>query len=203
MINLSELENSLRRHRPRVTRMEDYPGYRHAAVACILRETPDGPEIFYILRSRCDADPWSGDIAFPGGHIEVDDDHARFAAERETLEETGLDLRNATFLGRLDDLAGAHLSIIVCCFVYLLPMPLSVPLKLNAEVHQAFWIPCRDLLDPARRRMTTVHFRGARFERPALDLLGPKHTVLWGITYRLTAQFLEINGHSLPQTPIP
>lgn len=203
MLTINTITAALQGRRPLITRMEDYPGYRHASVACILREAATGPELFYILRARHDGDPWSGDIGFPGGHIETDDGHARIAAERETREETGLDLNQASYLGRLDDLAGAHLSIIVSCFVYCFAAAHPAPLQLNAEVHKAFWVPLNDLLDPARQRLTRVNFRGDSFERPALDLLGPQQRVLWGITYRLTAQFLAINGYHLPQTPIP
>ena len=37
--------------------------------------------------------------------------------------------------------------------------------------------------------------------RPAITLLPPNEPVLWGITYRLTVQLLEILGFSLPPDP--
>ena len=40
-------------------------------------------------------------------------------------------------------------------------------------------------------------------ERPAVDLLGPGRTVLWGITYRLVSHFMQLAGAPLPPTPIP
>jgi hypothetical protein len=43
--------------------------------------------------------------------------------------------------------------------------------------------------------VTTVVFKGEQFQRPAIDLRGPDRTVLWGITYRLVCQFLQILGH--------
>ncbi|HXV20144.1 MAG TPA: CoA pyrophosphatase [Desulfuromonadales bacterium] len=165
---------------------------RHAAVAMILREAAHGPEILFIERSRHESDPWSGDLGFPGGKIEADDDEPRRAAERETLEEIGLDLQQARYLGRLDDLAGAHLPVVISCFVYEIGQ--TVTFSLSDEVAEVFWVPLQTLLEPRRHRLTTVFFRGERLQRPAIDLRGPDRTVLWGITYRLVCQFLQILG---------
>lgn len=165
---------------------------RHAAVAMILRDAAHGPEVLFIERARHERDPWSGDLGFPGGKIEADDDEPRRAAERETLEEIGLDLQQACYLGRLDDLAGAHLPVVISCFVY--ETGQTGTFSLSEEIAEVFWIPLQTLLDPRRHRLTTVFFRGERLQRPAIDLRGPDRTVLWGITYRLVCQFLQILG---------
>ena len=39
----------------------------HAAVAAILRDGPEGVELFFIRRAESPTDPWSGHIVFPGG----------------------------------------------------------------------------------------------------------------------------------------
>ena len=170
---------------------------RHAAVAMILRDAPHGPEVLFIERAMHETDPWSGDLGFPGGKIEADDDEPRRAAERETLEEIGFDLQQACYLGRLDDLAGAHLPVVISCFVY--ETGQVDTLSLSEEVAEVFWVPLQTLIDPRRHRLTTVLFRGERLQRPAIDLRGPGRTVLWGITYRLVCQFLQILGRE----PIP
>jgi 8-oxo-dGTP pyrophosphatase MutT (NUDIX family) len=166
---------------------------RHAAVAMILRDAKHGPEILFIERARHERDPWSGDLGFPGGKIEATDEEPRRAAERETFEEICLDLRQACYLGRLDDLAGAHLPVVISCFVY--ETCQAGAFSLSEEVAEVFWVPLRTLLDPLRHRQTTVFFKGESFQRPAIDLRGPDRTVLWGITYRLVCQFLGILGH--------
>jgi len=170
---------------------------RHAAVALILRDGERGPEVLFIERAHHDGDPWSGDLGFPGGKVEDRDENARQAAERETYEEIGIDLGRGEFLGRLDDIAGAHLPVAVSCFVYALQG--ALPLSFSAEVVDAFWVPLQALCDPGRQRLATVHFRGTELQRPAIDLRGAEQTVLWGITYRLTSQFLQILGHA----PLP
>ncbi len=64
----------------------------------------------------------------------------------------------------------------------------------------AFWVPLTDLLDPARHLETTVRFGREPLVRPAIRLLPPGRRVLWGLTYRLVQQFLELMGHRLGET---
>lgn len=161
----------------------------NSAVALVLRPAPQGPEVLFIERARRAGDPWSGDIGFPGGRVEAADAGPEAAARRETAEELGLALPPQSCLGRLDDIAGAHLPVVVACFVFALE---TVPrLTPNNEVREAFWVPLADLRDPARRQEATVHFRGKPLRRPAIRLPGEERPVLWGITYRLVEQFLR------------
>ncbi|MDZ4183753.1 MAG: CoA pyrophosphatase [Desulfuromonadales bacterium] len=198
---LEHLRSALASYQPHLTERSAWPGHTHAAVALLLREGRRGVEILFILRAEFHGDPWSGNIAFPGGHIEADDESVRAAAERETLEEIGIDLRQEEFLGRIDDVGGAHLPVIVSCFSY--HVAASTPLSPNREINEIFWVPLADLADPDRQRLHYVIFRGEQLERPAIDLLGPGRTVLWGITYRLVSHFMQLTGVPLPPTPIP
>ncbi|HMA21711.1 MAG TPA: NUDIX domain-containing protein, partial [Gemmatimonadaceae bacterium] len=54
----------------------DEPGVRRAAVALILRLAPETtePEILFIQRAHYETDPWSGQVAFPGGREEPGDE---------------------------------------------------------------------------------------------------------------------------------
>jgi 8-oxo-dGTP pyrophosphatase MutT (NUDIX family) len=161
-----------------------------AAVALILREGGEGLEVLFIERASRDGDPWSGDLGFPGGKIEPGDAGPREAAERETREELGLDLAAARYLGRLADIAGAHVPIRVSCFVYGLTG--NSPLMPGGEVRDAFWVSVGDLRDPDRHTDAAVRFGGETFERPAIVLPVEGKPVLWGITYRLIMQFLAV-----------
>ncbi|MYF74441.1 MAG: CoA pyrophosphatase, partial [Gemmatimonadetes bacterium] len=89
-----------------------------AAVAAVFHPRRDDLYLLFIERATHPTDPWSGHIAFPGGTAEPDDSDLKYTAERETREELGLDLSNAQYLGRLDDVTGATLPIQVACFVY-------------------------------------------------------------------------------------
>lgn len=163
----------------------------HAAVALVLCDTGPGPEILFIERTERDRDPWSGHLGFPGGRVDVADRGPREAAEREALEEVALDLSEAEYLGRLDDLLGAHFPVVISCFTFGLRR--RPALELNpAEVTDAFWVPIEDLRDPALRRKMTFRFRGEQLTYPAIQILEADRPLLWGITYRLVSRFLEV-----------
>ena len=76
---------------------------RRAAVALILRDGAAGIELLFIRRAEHPMDPWSGQMAFPGGRAEPGDRDLEATAIRETLEEIGLDLGEAERLGALDE----------------------------------------------------------------------------------------------------
>ena len=171
----------------------------HAAVSMILRETSTAPEVLFILRSPCQHDPWAGDIGFPGGRLNREESDPRQAAERETVEELNLDLGQAEHLGRLDDLYGATLPILVSCYVYALQG--TPPLQPNHEIAETFWFPLRELLNPRRHHQANLSYRGRTITVPAVDLIGPDRTVLWGITYRLIWSFFRTVGYEFGEKP--
>jgi len=169
-----------------------FDGRTRAAVAMILRYAVNDVEMLFIERAADERDPWSGNLAFPGGKVEPGEE-PRQAAERETGEEIGLNLNAARFLGRLTDIAGAHLPVRVSCFVYGLEGIQEEPV-LNGEVYDAFWVRLEDLTAAERHVIAPVRFADEEFEVPAIRLPQSGKPVLWGLTYRLTMQFLELTG---------
>ncbi len=165
-------------------------GRKLAAVAIILRENGRGHEVLFIERARHPADPWSGDIGFPGGRRDGRDRDLRQTAERETLEEVGIDLGEAAYLGRLSDVVGANLPVRVACFVYGLISP--VEMVFSPEVHDAFWFGLDELWEPHRQLVAAeVRFGERSLTAPAIRL-HTRRPVLWGITYRLVGQFRQV-----------
>jgi 8-oxo-dGTP pyrophosphatase MutT (NUDIX family) len=185
-LTCEEIAYALKHPRPA---LRDIPGHLRAAVALLLAETESGYQILFIERATHPDDPWSGNIAFPGGKVEPDDLDARHAAERETMEELAIDLSQTRYLGRLSDFDGAHLPVLLSCFVYGVPHLLSF--ETNDEVKDAFWVRVADLLDPARHGVHQFTFSGDRFESPCIRLPYPDKPVLWGLTYRLVMNFFE------------
>ena len=70
MITLAAVRRALRDHRPQVA---NAPEARPAAVALVLLEGPQGLEILLIKRAERGDDPWSGQIALPGGRYDAGD----------------------------------------------------------------------------------------------------------------------------------
>ena len=163
-------------------------GPRRAAIALVLVERDAGLEVLLIERATRDGDPWSGQMALPGGHVDAADESLSATAERETLEEVGLDLRRGSeHLGRLSDCTPVRgVPIAVRPFVYLVP---SVPtLSLSAEVRQAIWVPIGPLQSGERRTTYSLERGGQRLQFPAWDVEG---RIVWGLTYRVLDEFFR------------
>lgn len=169
-----------------------------ASIAVPVRNTGEGLALLYLLRAQRVGDPWSGHLSFPGGKIDASDKDPRETAVRETREETSLDLTGADFVCRLDDQA-THLSKVhVAGFVFRLANGPEPSLSINREIQRAFWVPLSDLMDGHRYVTAVVAGEWGKRKVPAIDLLGAEGPVLWGLTYRFTAQVLACIGHRLP-----
>lgn len=175
---------------------EDEDGVRRAAVALIFRsgtagESSGSPELLFIKRADYPADPWSGQVAFPGGREEPGDLSLADTAARETREETGIDLmRDGTFIGTLDDLRpriNRLPDVIVRPYVVLLER--YEPLVLSNEVALAFWIPLEALKAADSWRETPILARGVQINTRAFHHDGH---IVWGMTERILEQMLAI-----------
>jgi 8-oxo-dGTP pyrophosphatase MutT (NUDIX family) len=188
--DIVKLQSALESHKAARAATEE--GVRRAAVALIFRAGESGsPELLFIRRADYPADPWSGQVAFPGGREETGDANLTDTAIRETREETGLDLdHDGRVIGMLDDLrpttAGLP-AIIVRPYVVLLKQVRE--LLLSDEVAMAFWVPLESLRQGESWRDTTVLARGVQLNRRAFHHEGQ---VIWGMTERILAQLLAM-----------
>lgn len=186
---IARLEASLKSRQPAEV---DDPAARRAAVAILLRLGAGGePEMFFIQRAEYEGDPWSGHIAFPGGRAEEGDESLVDTAVRETLEETGIDLRGVSeLIGVLDDLHPRTIrlpAVVVRPFVFLVG-EVGDPV-LSSEVAGAFWVPLSVLLDRSVWRDATVRAGNVEISRFAFHHEG---YVVWGMTERILSGLLGL-----------
>ena len=170
------------------------PVRARAAVAVVLRDGPGRLEILFIRRAEHPADPWSGQMAFPGGRAEPADAGLRATALRETREETGIDLAaEAEYLGALDEVRATArmrpLDLAISPFVFRLQR--DVAPVLSAEVRSVHWLPLDDLLGPTRRSTMDYQHQGDTLQFPCLRV---EELVIWGLTYRMFMSFQERFG---------
>jgi 8-oxo-dGTP pyrophosphatase MutT (NUDIX family) len=165
------------------------PGTIEAAVAIVLvpREKP-GLEVLLIKRSEWGSDPWSGQMALPGGRREGADPSLLETAVREAAEETGVTLARGALLGELDDLHPRTPTlppVVVRPFVFGLDRrPVVRP---SDEVALHVWVGLTDLRSSATR--VTVDVRGTQLEVDAFRI-GPH--VVWGMTHRILLPFIDL-----------
>jgi len=177
-------------------------------------------ELLFMKRAISPRDRWSGEISFPGGGKEKDE-NAKQTAIRETFEEVGLDLNDLTkfvYLGRLHD--QRTVGKVVSPIVFLQTCEETPPMNLQtSEVDSVRWAPLPFFLNtdlPNCNRVMTweefasrassktmkrlgqflglsvVQFPGAML--PINDDKESKEYLLWGMSYAITSEFLELGG---------
>ncbi len=194
MRDLSTALDDLRRACAAPAVLADVGDAREAAVAAILGPGRDGPDVWFIQRAVHPRDPWSGQVAFPGGRVEPADADGRAAALRETLEEIGVDLSRGESLGALDDLAAVRDGPRIVVHPYVFGLHEPQELRLNAvEVAAVFRAPLADLLGGVARSRFDFDWKGGRWTLPCVDLPGPQGVPvrLWGMTLRMVDGLLH------------
>jgi 8-oxo-dGTP pyrophosphatase MutT (NUDIX family) len=167
-------------------------GARQAAVAVVLSEAAD-PAFVLIRRKVRAGDPWSGQMAFPGGFQARASEPLEATASRETREETGLDLGSLGRLrGALDDVS-PRTPFLPPLVVrpYLFTVAAVSPLSAGDEADAALWIPATELFDPARQTLHALPTPDGVRQFPAIAVSGH---VIWGLTERILRQVADLAG---------
>ncbi len=154
-----------------------------AAVALLLKPMNRDFKILLVKRIENPSDPWSGQMAFPGGKRDPKDRNIKQTVIRETLEETNIDVtRCCRFLGVLENIRSTvRPELLVTPFIILLEDEPTI--MLNTELEEYFWVSVRKL--QKTRGTTRLPFG----EVPAY--LIDSH-VIWGLTYRIIEKFAQI-----------
>lgn len=171
--------------------VRDWRPNRTAAVLVPLLDQ-DMPEV--VLTRRADHLPnHPGQISFPGGAAERDDESAVHTALREAWEEIGLPAERVTplgFLDRMDTVSDYRVLPVVA----LVRGPVEWRPDLR-EVAEVFSVPLNVVLDRARYTARTVRRDGAEFD--VYHLHWGQHDI-WGATaamlLNLAARLERVGG---------
>ena len=156
-----------------------------ASVAVIL-DAAVRPRTLLIKRADLTGDPWSGQVAFPGGKAQPEDRTVRDTAIREALEEVGVDLlRDGEFMGYFDSFRTHTGSMDVIPSLFTLKSEVSV--VANAEVSSYKWIDILSLTSPASVTAHRLEFSGETMNMPAYRI---DDYVVWGLTHRIISSLL-------------
>jgi 8-oxo-dGTP pyrophosphatase MutT (NUDIX family) len=154
-----------------------------AAVALIFKLVNRDIRILFVKRVDNPVDPWSGQMALPGGKRDLHDQNLKQTVIRETLEETNIDLLcRCRFLGVMAALRSTQRAEMrILPFVILLEHQPSIILN-KKELEGFVWISLKELVQ---------HKSAAKFsfgEFPAY-IIGSN--IIWGLTYRILENFIH------------
>ncbi len=137
-----------------------------------------------------------GQISFPGGACEEEDETLVNTALRECAEEIGLPAEAVELLGELDDTATITSGYIISPFVAVIPWP--YPFKVDpTEVEEIIEVPISALLDKDCLRQETEVRDGQAVTAYYYHYQG---RVIWGATARILNQFLDIVSQVMKNT---
>jgi 8-oxo-dGTP pyrophosphatase MutT (NUDIX family) len=158
---------------------------RAAAVLIGVTGTADEPGVLMTIRSEA-LRQHAGQISFPGGTIDTDEDPA-VAALREAREEVGLPADAAEVIGYLPDhlvVTGFRITPVVARI-----SPRFVPSPDHAEVQATFELPFSVLMDASNHRDSTR--RIGDIEVPVRDIHFGEHRI-WGATAGMLLTLYEL-----------
>ena len=180
------------------------PSARRASVAIVLAGDSEARSVCFVERASRPGDPWSGDVAFPGGWAKHEHESLRAAAMRETHEEIGLALADTHHVGDIAPMriprVRSGIGLLGTSVFYVGEIRPGLRLE-QREIADAFWVPIAHLHHPDNR--TVVHWSrsGPPRPRPAIMFDG---RVIWGLTYRILVRFSNLmTGGRSPLEPDP
>lgn len=165
---------------------------RPAAVLVLFSDGERGPEVL-LTRRGSRLRHHAGQISFPGGGSDADDDGPVDTALREAHEEVGLDRDTVDVFGQLPTLWLPPSNFAVTPVLGYWTDPMGLQSTSDFEVDEVLHQPIAELVDPARRYSVT-HPSG--WVGPAFDV--GLEVPLWGFTAGIIDRLFQAVGWAEP-----
>jgi 8-oxo-dGTP pyrophosphatase MutT (NUDIX family) len=130
-----------------------------------------------------------GQISFPGGAKDAQDQDVTSTALRESWEEVGLESRDVSILGLLDDMrtmTGFHITPVVG----VIPYPYDFKVH-RVEVEALLEVPWSLFEDGQCHRVEHYEHEGVVHDVDFYDFHGE---IIWGATARISRRLIELVG---------
>ncbi len=159
--------------------------YKTAAVLLAFWPAGDDSVEVVFTRRPHTMSSHAGQVSFPGGHVDAEDDSVSAAALREAQEELGIDPALVTLMGRLDDawsIAGHH---VIAYIGWLDQRPQMVPNE--SEVAEVMVVDVELLMQP---ETTCLHEHVTSGVTRRTQAFKWDQGYVWGLTAELMYEFL-------------
>jgi len=165
----------------------DSTDYKKAGVLILLLHENDKEDMRILFTKRsANLSTHSGEVSFPGGKWEEQDESLFDTAVRESYEEIGLKQNNMIKLGSLNFLLSRH-KVEVNPFVGYLET--KQVFEGNYEIDTIFTVPISFLTNPENISYKEFNRKDLKVSIPSWVYNG-NH--IWGLTAMITADFLNI-----------
>jgi 8-oxo-dGTP pyrophosphatase MutT (NUDIX family) len=163
-------------------------GATPAAILILIYDWDGEAYILFTERTH-QVEHHKGQISFPGGACDDDDDSLETTALRETAEEIGVQPEEVEIVGQLDDMLTIS-NFLVTPYVGILRTNSEFLFAINHhEVVQVVQVPLSHLLDDRNMELELRQHKGKQVLIPAYTYEGHR---IWGATARMLRQFLEL-----------
>ncbi|QSG07263.1 NUDIX hydrolase [Halapricum desulfuricans] len=159
---------------------------REASVLLPIVDRPTGPHLLFTKRAD-HLENHPGQMSFPGGRREPEDDNRVETALREANEEIGLRPTEARLHGRLDDLETVS-AYVVRPYVGTIPDRSYTPN--DGEVAEITVLSLSGILDPNNHESECRDH--PRYGEIQLHYFRVDGYTVWGATANILVQFLEL-----------
>ena len=189
---LKKIRKSLADYHPQ----KNYRVRKHASVLIPLLESEG--EIYVMLTRRSSKmRSHPGQVSFPGGKKDNNDEDSLQTALRETHEEIGLPGEEVDFIGTLDQILSLHYYL-VTPYVGLIPS-YFVPVPNTDEIESVFKVPLAFFMKSENHwSEEKIIFNSPvfvhHFEYQGYDI--------WGLTAKLIFRLLEVGFGYIPNFPV-
>lgn len=182
---VERIEQALSDYTPRKV---DQPTASPAAVLILVCTGAGEPRVVFTERTH-QVEHHKGQISFPGGACDEDDESIEVTALRETFEEIGVDPKDVRLLGQLDDMVTVS-NFRVTPFVGAVTCETAYEYRVNDdEVASVVEVPLGHLLDEQNMELEVRQHNGREVLVPAFAYEGHR---IWGATARMLHQLIEL-----------
>lgn len=213
-----EHTNDFRSLLPEIPGIQGKQEYFNSVVLVLLM--PVAGEYHFVFQKRCSTIRQGGEICFPGGkHDKEDDDSLERTAIRETVEEMGIPIDKINILGRLDTIV-APMGATIDTFIGVTTLSIEEMSFNPQEVESIFSIPVSHFQkNEPEKYQVMIQIHPSYFDKksnqeiilfPAKELNLPERYytpwggykygvfvyktdrgVIWGITSRIIYEMIE------------